>query len=203
MISRFKAGGKVLDIGQGTGELLNYLKMKGWEVTGIEPNESARKFASENYGIAVYDEAELDRLGKKSFDLIQLWHVLEHVQDLGERMQQIRKLIKDDGVLIIAVPNLDSPDFRFYGEKWAALDVPRHLYHFTSGTMSILLEKWGFKLVKEFPLKMDAYYISLLSEKYNNNKIPHLKAFLNGYRSNRIASKDNAYSSTVFVAQPK
>ena len=203
LVSSFKNSGKVLDIGQGTGEFLNYLKKKHWEVTGIEPNESARKFAKQHYKIDVFAEEKIETLPEKSFDLVTLWHVLEHVPDLHGRMNDILRLIKKDGILIIAVPNLNAPDFSFYKEKWAALDVPRHLYHFTEATMQTLLNQFGFEVLNTFPLKMDAYYVSLLSERYRKNKIPYLKAALNGYRSNRAARKSNNYSSMVFVAQQK
>lgn len=203
MISRFKQAGKVLDIGQGTGEFLNYLKKHKWAVTGIEPNETARKFANENYGIDVFDEAQLLKFDKESFDLITLWHVLEHVPDLHGRMKDIKRLLKKDGILFIAVPNLESPDATYYGEKWAALDVPRHLYHFEKETMKTLFDQFSFTMLEMLPLKMDAYYVSLLSEKYRGNKVPHIKAAANGYRFNRAAKKTNNYSSMVFVARQK
>jgi 2-polyprenyl-3-methyl-5-hydroxy-6-metoxy-1,4-benzoquinol methylase len=201
MIQRFKSSGYALDIGQGTGEFLHFLKNRGWETTGIEPNESARKFAEKTYRLDVHEEDKLNQLNEDTFDLITLWHVLEHVPDLQGRMKQIRRLIKNDGLVFIAVPNLDSPDFSYYLDKWAALDVPRHLYHFTTKTMSTLLTLTGFTLKKTFPLKMDAYYVSLLSEKYKNNKLPYFKAFYKGNWSNRTARKQNNYSSMVFVAQ--
>ena len=203
LVSRFKQPGKALDIGQGTGEFLHYLKQRNWDVKGIEPNESARKFAKENYDIDVFGEEELKVLPRESFDLISLWHVLEHVPDLHGRMDDIARLISKNGILIIAVPNLDSPDFAYYREKWAALDVPRHLYHFTPESMTRLLELSGFQLMDTYPLSMDAYYVCLLSERYRNNRIPYLKGALNGLRSNRSAKKLKNFSSMVFVVRRK
>ncbi|MEJ2593556.1 MAG: class I SAM-dependent methyltransferase [bacterium] len=203
MISGFKPGGSALDIGQGTGEFLQYLKEKGWKVTGIEPNAKARNFARQHYQIESFGEEKLNDLPTNGFDLITMWHVLEHVVDLQARMKEIKRLIHGKGILIIAVPNLASPDFKIYGEKWAALDVPRHLYHFTPESMQFLLRKFNFKLISSFPLTMDAYYVSLLSEKYRGNAFPYLKAFLNGFRSNQKASRENNHSSMVFVAQPE
>ncbi len=203
MISGFKNGGNALDIGQGTGEFLNFLKGKGWKVTGIEPNEQARNFAKEHYEIESFGEEKLKDLPAGDFDLITMWHVLEHVPDLNSRMEEIKRLIDRQGILLIAVPNLASPDFKMYGEKWAALDVPRHLYHFSAESMQFLLQKFNFELIRSFPLHMDAYYVSLLSEKYRGNKFPYLKGFMNGFRSNRKASGQNNYSSMVFVAQPE
>jgi SAM-dependent methyltransferase len=201
LVKRFSGGGKILDIGQGTGELLAYFSKKGWEVTGIEPNKSAREFAQKKYNLSVFDEAELDSLNASSFDAITLWHVIEHVPELKGRMEQIRKLLKKDGYLFIAVPMLDSPDALKYGKYWAALDVPRHLYHFTQHTMNELLTQNGFKLISSVPMKFDAFYVSLLSEQYKGNKLPYVSAFLNGLESNRKTRKTNNYSSMIFVAQ--
>lgn len=192
----------ILDIGCGTGELLNYFKKKGWDVLGVEPNNSARSFASKKYSIAVYDENELNKFKENSFDVISMWHVLEHVPDLNGRMNQLKKLLKKDGLLVIALPNLDSPDAVKYGSKWAGLDVPRHLYHFTKDTFELLLKAHKMELLKSIPMKFDAYYVSLLSEKYLGKKIPYFPAFLNGLRSNLRARKDNNYSSMIYVIRP-
>lgn len=202
LISEYKKTGKILDIGQGTGEFLNFMRNKGWDINGIEPNASAREFAITNYKIPVGDEGELANFSANQFDVITMWHVLEHVVELGERMQQVKKLLKQDGTLIIAVPNLDSPDSQRYKEKWAGLDVPRHLYHFTKQTMAYLLNAFEFEVIEMHPLKLDAYYVSLLSEKYLKNKFPYPKAFINGLKSNLAAKKENNYSSMIFVAKP-
>ncbi len=198
-----KAKGKtILDIGCGTGELMNYFKKKGWDVRGVEPNHSARSFASKKYGIAVYDESGLNKFEESSFDVISMWHVLEHVPDLNGRMNQLKKLLKKDGLLVIALPNLDSPDAIKYGPKWAGLDVPRHLYHFTKNTFELLLKAHKMELIETIPMKFDAYYVSLLSEKYLGRKIPYFPAFLNGLRSNLHARKDNNYSSMIYIINP-
>ena len=202
LISKFKNKGSVLDIGQGTGEFLHHMQGKGWTVKGIEPNAEARQFAKEKYHLDVEDESEMANLSEHSFDLITMWHVLEHVPDLSGRMEQLKKLVKKDGYIIIAVPNLDSPDSRKYKEKWAALDVPRHLYHFTKETMTKLLNKYQFDVTGIYPLKFDAYYVSMLSEKYLGNSFPYPAAFQNGLHSNRKARKENEYSSMIFVAKP-
>jgi len=203
LISKFKTEGKILDIGQGTGEFLNYMNRRGWDVTGIEPNDSTRQYAIENYQLSVHPEGYINKLEKKSFDIISLWHVMEHVPDLNLRMRQIKDLIAESGILIIAVPNLNAPDSKKYGEKWAALDVPRHLYHFTHESMFNLLQKFGFELENSYPMKLDSFYVSLLSERYLNNKFPYPAAFFNGLKSNLGARKENNYSSMIFVAKQK
>jgi 2-polyprenyl-3-methyl-5-hydroxy-6-metoxy-1,4-benzoquinol methylase len=203
LISQYKKSGKILDVGQGTGEFLSYMASKGWEVKGVEPNLSAREFAFENFNLDVVDESGLEEFEASTFDVITMWHVLEHVTDLHKRLKQLKKLVKKDGIIVVAVPNLNSPDSLKYKEKWAALDVPRHLYHFTVDTMNSLLTNFGFEIVSIKPLKLDAYYVSLLSEKHQNNSFPYPAALMNGYKSNKLARKENNYSSMIFVAKQK
>lgn len=199
IISTYSDPGELLDIGCGTGEFLNYCKSKNWLVTGVEPNQKARQFAMEAYNLTVYPEEKLTQLPNEFFDTITLWHVLEHVPDFNERISQIKKLIKPDGTILLALPNIDSPDAKKYGGFWAGLDVPRHLHHFSPTAISKLARLHKLDLVKSIPMKMDAYYVSLLSEKYLKNKIPFLNAAINGFKSNRIASNSNNFSSMIYV----
>lgn len=202
LVNRYKQGKSLLDIGCGTGELLNHFNKMGWNVNGIEPNSSARSFAVKNYNIPVFAENGLDKFDKESFDVISMWHVLEHVPDLNGRMIQLKKLVKNDGLLIIALPNLNSPDAIKYGPHWAGLDVPRHLYHFTKDTFQTLLQKHNMELLESVPMKFDAFYVSLLSEKYLRKGIPYVPAFISGLKSNAHARKNNNYSSMIFVVKP-
>jgi 2-polyprenyl-3-methyl-5-hydroxy-6-metoxy-1,4-benzoquinol methylase len=204
LIWKYFKNGNILDIGCGTGEFLNFFKLKGWNTTGIEPNNSARKTAIEKYGLNIHDEKQLDKFKDSSFDVITMWHVLEHVPDLRMRIQQIKSLIKENGVLIIAVPNIDSKDAKTYGKFWAALDVPRHLYHFNQSSIRKLFENSGFELKEILPMKFDAFYISMISEKYKTGKANYIKAIYNGLKSNLYATshKDN-YSSNIYVLKLK
>jgi 2-polyprenyl-3-methyl-5-hydroxy-6-metoxy-1,4-benzoquinol methylase len=204
LINKHFKQGNILDIGCGTGEFLNYFKAKGWDTTGIEPNETARKTAIEKYGLDVHLENQLDKFKKSSFEVITMWHVLEHVPDLNLRIEQLKSLIKENGVLIIAVPNIDSKDAKTYGKFWAALDVPRHLYHFNQSTIKKLFEKFGFDLKETRPMKFDAFYISLISEKYKTGKSNYGKTIFNGLKSNFYgASHKNNYSSNIYILQLK
>jgi len=199
LLHSFIPKGKILDVGCGTGEVLNFFKHKGWEVRGIEPNEKARLFATEVYDIPVADEPGLLNLPAESFDVISLWHVLEHVPDLNRRMTDLKKLLKPDGLLLIALPNLASMDAKYYGKYWAALDVPRHLYHFSPDSFLELAIRHGYKLMNKIPMKLDAYYISLLSERYRRRCCTYLRAFIVGYHSNRNARRDLQYSSMIYI----
>ena len=200
LITGYTAKGFILDIGCGTGEVLHYFSKKGWVVTGIEPAANARNFAIEQYALPVYDENQIERLPSKSFDVITLWHVLEHVPQPGERMEQIKRLLKDNGVIFIALPNHKSWDAKRFGAFWAGWDVPRHLFHFSRKSFSFLAARHGFKISKVIPMKFDAYYVSLLSRKYQTGKMNFPMAFYSGLRSNFWArNNENNFSSLIYV----
>jgi 2-polyprenyl-3-methyl-5-hydroxy-6-metoxy-1,4-benzoquinol methylase len=194
----------ILDIGCGTGAFLNACKTNGWVVEGIEPSESAREFAKQNYDLNINPEDRLATFANNSFSIISMWHVLEHVHLLNDRIEELKGLIKKDGTIIIAVPNCDSRDADYYSEFWAAYDLPRHLYHFTPNTMDKLMDKHQLKIVKKLPMIFDAYYVSMLSEKYKNGKISLLKALLKGYKSNKVGKRDiNKFSSVIYIIKEK
>jgi len=203
LISKFQPKGKILDIGCATGQFLNYMVENGWNVTGIEPDEKTRSRAVSEYGLEVFPEEQLNILDKSSFDVITMWHVLEHVSDLNKRMEQLRNLLKPQGTLIIAVPNCDAYDAKKYGEFWAGYDLPRHLYHFTKSDIKLLLENHGFTIVNILPMKFDAFYVSLLSEKYKSGKMRWLPALWNGFWSNMKSGQKNGHSSLIYVIKMK
>lgn len=189
---------KILDIGCGTGEFLSGCQKSGWIVSGTEPNSKARMYAKTKYEISLYEkESSINN----TFDVITMWHVLEHTKNLGERILSIKKLLKDSGTIIIAVPNYLCYEAHLYSEFWAAYDVPRHLYHFTPNTITMLMHNYGFNIKKTLPMKLDAFYISMLSEKNKYGKINYFRAFINGMKSNLKASKDKNYSSLIYVIQ--
>lgn len=193
--------GRVLDYGCGTGYFLQACQKAGWQVAGLEPNDTARRLAEQHTGQPI-NAGDLSQFEAASFDAITLWHVLEHVHELNATVQQLVRLLKPDGVIIIAVPNAESPDAQYYREQWAAYDVPRHLYHFTAKTITQLLRKHHLQLRTTLPLKLDAFYVSLLSEKYRAERNGGMLAALrSGYKSNRQAGQNGGqYSSLIFVA---
>ncbi len=200
IISNYKKAGSILDIGCATGEFLNFFKNKGWQTTGLEPNEKARQFASQAYNLDVLDENDIQKLPDKKFDVVTMWHVLEHVHDINERIFQLDRILKDDGIAVIAVPNSKCYDASFYGKYWAGYDVPRHIFHFTTETLAKLFEKRNFKLLEKLPMVYDAYYISMISEKYKTGKKNLVKAFFHGFRSNQYAKRNgNEFSSLIYV----
>jgi 2-polyprenyl-3-methyl-5-hydroxy-6-metoxy-1,4-benzoquinol methylase len=202
LITRELQGNKnLLDYGCGTGNFLRAAHQSGWTITGVEPSTIARTAAQRNTGGTIAES--LDPLQDKTFATITLWHVLEHVPDLDETLCKLTSLLEETGTLFIAVPNHTSSDGQHYKSLWAGYDVPRHLWHFTPENMKILISKHGLKLKRIVPMKLDAFYVSMLSEKYKNNQklgpMQMIRAFFAGWRSNNSASKTGAYSSLIYI----
>ncbi len=190
----------LLDIGCGTGEFLNACKKLGWLTKGVEPNKNARSLCHENYNLDVIDESKIETISPKSFKVITMWHVLEHVHTLKKRIEELSGLLKYNGVAIIAVPNRESYDAVYYEKYWAAYDIPRHLHHFSATNIKSLFQQHGFEYIESVPMKFDSFYVSILSEKYKENKFPFLNAFWIGLKSNLIAGKNQEkYSSVIYV----
>ena len=200
MINRLTNNKSILDYGCGTGDFLKACKNNGWSVVGLEPDNKAREIASKNNHIQVLSSP--DQLSQlKSVGLITLWHVMEHINELNETLGKLIAMLEKDGIMLIAVPNHQSYDAQHYGAHWAAYDVPRHLYHFSQITMKMLLENHGLKINQILPMKLDSFYVSLLSEKYKYSRSNYLKSFINGYKSNAYARKNNNnYSSLIYIA---
>jgi len=199
IVKNYSKGRSILDIGCGTGEFLAYCQKKGMNVTGIEPDKKAKEFATAMHHLEIWDENVLDK-ASPAFDIVTLWHSLEHVSDINKRFLQIRRVLKPGGTVIIAVPNSDSYDAELFGEFWAAYDLPRHLYHFNQDTFNFIARKFEFSLVKTIPMKWDSFFISLLSKKYRSGRNEYINAVFNGLRSNFHArSHQNNYSSLIFI----
>ncbi len=188
--------GRVLDYGCGTGSFISLLLKRKWDAWGIEPNAQARNTANHHASKHIFDS--LEHLPQNQFNVITLWHVLEHVFDLESVMNELLKRLTSSGYIVIAVPNCSSYDAKYYKEQWAAYDVPRHLFHFTPETMKLLVKKYKLHLTKIIPLKLDAFYISIQSEKYRNGSF--FKGLYHGAKSNILAHKNpSTYSSLVYV----
>ncbi len=195
--------GNILDVGCGTGAFLNEMKNAGWEITGLEPDELARKNAAELFGIHPRPSGELFDLQSKSFDAITMWHVLEHVHQLHEYVAQLKKLLADNGRLLIAVPNYTSYDAGHYNQHWAAYDTPRHLYHFSPASMKQLMRQHGLEVAGTKPMWFDSFYVSMLSEQYQKGKGNIVKACLIGVISNLKALFDKERCSSVIYVIKK
>lgn len=198
LINKVSNGKNILDYGCGVGDFLEHLQKNGYDVLGMEPNDSARKIAQSKIGKEKVTSTELEHNDQK-FDIITLWHVLEHIPNLNEIIQQLKNHLSENGRLIIAVPNHKSYDAEYYGKYWAAYDVPRHLWHFSASSMNKLFNNFGMKIESIHPMKLDSFYVSLLSEKYKGNKLGFINALRIGLKSNAQAKKTGQYSSLIYI----
>ena len=197
-----KTNGNILDIGAGTGAFVNKVVSKNWMATGLEPDEGARRICSEKYNLQLQSPDILSELPSTQFDAVTMWHVLEHVHQLHEYLDQIKRVLKKDGVALIALPNYTSEDATEYGAAWAAYDVPRHLYHFAPSSINRLAALHGMKVNAIKPMWLDALYIAMLSEGYKNGRSNLLAAMWQGARSNLYAWRNTEKcSSLVYIIQ--
>lgn len=196
--------GRLLDIGTGTGYFAATMVQRGWKVEAIEKNAQARLFAEEHFGLKVKDECAFNEFGPGSFDVITLWHVMEHLEHLNEVWDKLCELLTDRGVLIAAVPNCSSYDALKYGECWAAYDVPRHLWHFTPATIQRLASRHGFIMAARHPMPFDAFYVSMLSEKHRGSSFPFLRGMWSGVMAwfSALGRKERS-SSMIYVFRKK
>lgn len=200
LINSFKTDHKkLLDFGCGTGDFLKFALNNGWNVSGIEPNSEARSIANSKTKQSVLDSEGIKTYKKHSFDVITLWHVLEHIPNLESQISILKDLLKPNGVLIIAVPNYKSYDAKHYKQFWAAYDVPRHLWHFDKKSISKLFSSINMTVQNIKPMVFDSYYVSLLSEKYKKGSMNLFSAFWTGFRSNAKAKRSGEYSSLIYV----
>jgi 2-polyprenyl-3-methyl-5-hydroxy-6-metoxy-1,4-benzoquinol methylase len=189
--------GRLLDIGAGTGAFVGHMQTNGWQSTGLEPDEAARRNALTANKVNLLAPDTLFEFPENSFDVITMWHVLEHVHDLHNYMEQLKKILKPNGKIFIAVPNYTSYDAKFYKGFWAAYDVPRHLYHFSPEAMFQLLSIHSLQLLASRVMWYDSFYISLLSEKYKKEKKNALRGFLVALFSNLKAFVDKERCSSL------
>jgi 2-polyprenyl-3-methyl-5-hydroxy-6-metoxy-1,4-benzoquinol methylase len=193
-------GASVLDYGAGGGAFVQQLRKKGFKAEGMEPSGVARKNALEVHGLTLFTPEALDP-STMQYNAITLWHVLEHLPELNERLQDFHKSLVSKGVLVIAVPNHESLDAKYYGAHWAAMDVPLHLWHFKKQNIRMLAEKHGFTVEAIHNMPFDSFYVSMLSEKVRGtNNL--LRALMKGLQSNVVAGRDNA-SSLIYVLRKR
>ena len=192
--------GRILDIGAGTGDFLLEFKNQNWDILGIEPNDKAKGIA---LGKGIKFGYTIEKLESNSFDVITMWHVLEHVPDVEHQVAELKRLLKPSGTIIIAVPNFKSYDANHYKEFWAAYDVPRHLWHFSKTAIEKLFDKQNMNLEDIKPMWFDSFYVSLLSEKYKSGKMNFISGFFIGLISNVSGCFKNEFSSHIYVLKNK
>lgn len=196
LITKLNGGpGRLADLGAGTGSFLEAAKNANWEIFGSEPDQDARKLAAEK-GIEL--TKNIEGLNGSQFEVVTLWHVLEHIPDLQITVDEISDLVSPGGYLVVAVPNYKCFDAKFYKEYWAAFDAPRHLWHFSKSSIKrIFSRKLDFVNFK--PMLYDSFYVSLLSEKYKHQSNFSPRAIIVGLWSNIHGFLNKEYSSHIYI----
>lgn len=187
---------RLLDFGCGVGGFLQFLSKKGVQVSGVESNSNAVEIAREK-GLAVINTLESHSADKN--DCISLWHVLEHMASPKETILHLKEFLSDSGLLVVAVPNPNAWDANYYQEHWAAWDVPRHLWHFTPQGIERMVVDLGFEFVAKYPMPLDAFYVSLLSEGYKKRSFKWIRVLWNGFRSTLYGIKSKDFSSQIYL----
>ena len=165
-ISSFHQSGKLLDVGGGNGDFAAFMALQGWNVF-LQDKISRLDNLSDSKNINTVQNLEIIK-EDEYFNVITLWHSLEHIHNIDELYSQLNRLLTPDGILLIAVPNINAPERIFFNKKWAPFDAPRHLYHFQLKTLNELCSRYKFKIVRKYSLYQDTPYNILLSITKNN-----------------------------------
>jgi 2-polyprenyl-3-methyl-5-hydroxy-6-metoxy-1,4-benzoquinol methylase len=201
LVRSYHSEGKVLDMGCGTGYFVHALNEAGYKTIGIEVDDDARNVGVKKFGIQAHgNDYLLENKLDGPFQIITLWHVLEHLYSPERYMAKFKQNLAKDGVLIIAVPNCSSYDAKHYGSLWAGYDVPRHLWHFEPRTMELWARKNGFTIIDKKTMPFDSFYVSILSEKYKNSGLGLIRGGMVGLISwvKALINKNRA-SSVIYV----
>ena len=192
-----KSNGKILDIGCGAGDFLQYMKENHWNINGVDTSNKVRKIANKKLNIKVMDPKDWIN-NKEKYDVITCWHSLEHVHEPWVYLDKIKKSLTLDGFLIVALPNYQSTDAKIYKEFWAAYDTPRHLYHFTIKSMNKTIKPHGLNIESIYRMNFDPFYVSMLSAKHMGKSF--MSGLINGFKSWTLSifSKDKC-SSLIFI----
>ena len=190
-----KKEGLVVDFGCGNGDFVSYVSAQNKKVIGIENNKRA---------VEVCEKKQIKVLSSVSsvqskINVITFWHSFEHLSNPEKVIKAVKKHTDDDSVIVVALPNYKSFDASYYDKFWAAYDVPRHRFHYSKFGIKQTMKKFGFQCVKTKPMFLDAFYISMISEKYKSNKLFFIKGFVVGIISNLLGFFNSNYSSSLFV----
>ena len=182
IMHHIKSNGSILDYGGGDGQFRDYMYQKSWEANIYEPYLDGGMKKSK----------EIKMIKHNYYDVISMFHSLEHVYDIDECLKSISDYLKDKGILVISIPNHDAYERKFFNDNWIAYDVPRHLYHFTFESVERILNKNKFKIIDYKPIYIDTFYNVLMSSNSRVNflKIPYLIliSLLNVYINSKLAS---------------
>jgi len=209
-VYRHKKTGRLLDIGCGSGAFLYVAKQNGWNVKGIEISEAMVEHARNKHGLdVVQGEIATSNLDQSSFDVVTFWHVLEHLPDLKAALSKAYFALKDDGLLVITVPNIGSFQAKVFGAGWVHLDVPRHLYHFSPNSLRYLLQNTGFQVLEVAQFSQEHSVWGWHNSKYFGNlnaynlllKIPYRFRQLFFYSLEKVAALSHKGACIEVVAK--
>lgn len=199
LLNKINGGqGRLLDYGAGSGAFIKTCREAGWRVTGVEPGSSAQQFAQEK-GLEMFAPPDRDYRKKEHYDVISMWHVLEHLPELKSDFERLVSYLKPRGHMVVAVPNRNSADAQAYGSRWAAWDLPLHLYHFRAEDIRHLAAQHQMEVSRIINMPFDAFYVSLMSESRNNQKPNYLRAFRRALLSNLKGWRSKNMSSLIYV----
>lgn len=141
--------GKLLDVGCGDGQFLSEMQTLGWNVDGIDFDAAGIRAAKSRYGLTLrHGDLRQADLAGESFDAITMSHVIEHLVDPVGMLVEIRRVLKSGGCIVVTTPNVGSLGHRKFGAHWFGLDAPRHLNLFSTGSLSEIAQRAGFKIVR-------------------------------------------------------
>lgn len=201
LIHRLSSGRELMDFGAGTGYFLDHMRQRGYTVHGVEIDSGARAFAQKKFGIHIDGiDTFYESKAQEAYDVITMWHVLEHIEDPHDLLQRLHRMLRPGGKMLIALPNHNSSDGKKYQQYWSAYDVPRHLWHFEPKTLELMIEQNGWKMDSMHRLPFDPFYNAILSEQFRAASLALVRGGVAGLTStlSALATKRRA-SSLIYV----
>ena len=182
---------KILDYGSGKGEFADYLNRRNFQVNTYDPildNKNSTNIINE----------------EQKYNIITLWHSLEHIHNLNRALKKIKKSLNKKGYIFLAIPNIDAIEKIFFNKGWVAYDAPRHLYHFNEDTLSKLLAKYDFKILQSKTIFQDTFYNIYLSIQSKNLIIKLVKfVYISLISFFTILFNNNKSSSKLYICTKK
>ena len=197
--------GSLLDLGTGTGYFADVMQRRGWQVEAVEKSAQARAFAKEHFNLDVKPHTALKDFAPGSFDVITLWHVMEHLEPLNETWETLHSLLTEKGGADCSCAQLFLlTTAKKYGAYWAAYDVPRHLWHFTPGTIQQSVPSMASSWQSGIPCRSMPSYVSMLTEKHMRHSCTFLRGMVTGTLAwfSALVKKERS-SSMIYVFRKK